>query len=144
MNEYPVETEESGRGPRRFLVHCGPHYAKEVLHAVVFVPKADRKAAALLNEVRAGDLFFLASEAGVGAVGKALHPCRVAPFPAWRYAECTPGERGYLAELRLVLLPEPVPVAPGPYLRELSPAAATELRAAIGRILPDSAAGRNG
>ena len=138
------QTENNIGTLRRFLVRCGRYYAKEVLHAAVFVPKADEKASALMREVRAGDAFFLASQAGVGAVGVAVRPCRVSPFPAWRYAECTPGERGYTAELRLILLPEPVPVGRGPYLRELTEAEAEALREAIARVLPDGGEiGRN-
>ena len=114
---FPMNPE---RRARWFLIRHGGFYAKEILSGCAFVPLNDPNGVVLMKEIRAGDRFFLASEQGIGAVGLSTGPCRIDPFPAWRYERDNHCDRGCLLDLRVFLLREPVPVEPGGYLTPLT------------------------
>lgn len=105
--ESEIKAENSQK-TRFFIVNHGRYYAKEILFGGVFVPKDQASEAELIREIRAGDVIFHASERGVAAVGRASHPCRVLPYPAWRYDEGLVGDRGYWLDTQDLLLKEPI------------------------------------
>ncbi len=105
-----------------FLVNHGSFYGNEILHGCVFVPRKHEDDAERMRGVCKGDVFFHVSKAGISAVGVAMRPCRILPFPAWRICESELGDRGYLADLQCLLLGNSV-ASPFPkrrYLTELS------------------------
>lgn len=134
------DPEDPERKARWFLIRHGEFFAKEILFGCAFVPLNDRTGADLMKEVRAGDRFFLASGQGIGAVGLSNSPCRIDPFPAWRYDRYNPCDRGCLLDLRVLLLREQIPVGPGSYLTPLDDGEAGLYLESVRRQSPAAAA----
>ena len=105
--QFDIQNEEQ-INPRFFLVNHGRYYAKEILFGGAFVPKDQVAEAELMCKIRTGDVIFHASRRGIAAVGWASRPCRVLPYPAWRYADGLVGDRGYWLDTKDLLLKEPI------------------------------------
>lgn len=105
--ESVIQNEEQ-RNARFFLVDHGRYYAKEILFGCAFVPKDRLDDAELMCQIKAGDVIFHAFEKGIAAVGHAKRPCRVLPYPAWRYADGLIGDRGYWLDTEDFLLKDPI------------------------------------
>ena len=103
-----VNPNEKRKDTRFFLVDHGRYYAKEILNGCAFVPNDQAADAERMRQIRVGDVIFHAFEHGIAAVGRAKRPCRVLPYPAWRYADGLVGERGYWLDTNDLLLKDPI------------------------------------
>ena len=133
------------RGRNCYLFRNGLFFGMDMTAGILFSGE-NTPVGKLLCGVRSGDLFFCCSPDGVAAVGIARKEAFRTPFPAWRYRDAKPGERGLTVDLDVILLARPIPLCP-PLPEELllcgetlllSLPAARALIAEVRRVMPVS------